>query len=203
MEIDYAHERKSYHPYRISCKLMYMHKTIDYYMNNCTILVKSYHVRHPAIICTSAGLFSIGPLGRNICELWIKILLFSFKNFVCTMVAILFGPRCAETVHWRHNESDGVSKKTSKFRATGLCEGNPPVNRWILLTKSQWREKCFHLMTSSWHKPLKHTPSSFQKPSSHICFWQRVPCFFSQPFGLQCLASNPQLWCLTQISPGL
>ena len=49
-----------------------------------------------------------------------------------------------ETLHWRHNESDGVSnyqhhdcllndlfsrrsKKTSKLRITGLCVGNSPV----------------------------------------------------------------------------
>ena len=49
-----------------------------------------------------------------------------------------------ETLHWRHNERDGVSnhqpydcllkrlfrhssKKTSKLRVTGLCEGNSPV----------------------------------------------------------------------------
>ena len=46
-------------------------------------------------------------------------------------------------LQWRHNERDGVlnhmridcllnrlfrSKKTSKLRVTGLCEGNPPVN---------------------------------------------------------------------------
>ena len=48
------------------------------------------------------------------------------------------------SLHWRHNERDGVSncqrldcllnhlfrrrsKKTSKFRVTGLCERNPPV----------------------------------------------------------------------------
>ena len=67
-------------------------------------------------------------------------------------------------LQWRHNERDGVSnhqrldcllnrllryrsKKTSKLRVTGLCEGNSPV---ILRTKGQWRWKCFHLMTSSW-----------------------------------------------------
>ena len=49
-----------------------------------------------------------------------------------------------DTLHWRHNERDGVSnhqphdyllhrlfgrrsKKTSKLRATGRCEGDPPV----------------------------------------------------------------------------
>ena len=44
------------------------------------------------------------------------------------------------TLHWRHNGGDGVSnhqphdcllrrrsKKTSKLRLTGLCEGNSPV----------------------------------------------------------------------------
>ena len=49
------------------------------------------------------------------------------------------------TLQWRHNEHDGVSnhqhhdcllnrlftrksKKTSKLRVTGVCEGNSPVN---------------------------------------------------------------------------
>ena len=53
-------------------------------------------------------------------------------------------PRSAPTLQWRHNERDGVSnhqphdcllnrlfrrrsKKTSKLRVTGLCEGNSPV----------------------------------------------------------------------------
>ena len=52
--------------------------------------------------------------------------------------------RKALSLHWRHNERDGVSnhqphdyllnrlfrcrsKKTSKLRVTGLCEGNSPV----------------------------------------------------------------------------
>ena len=51
---------------------------------------------------------------------------------------------CPQTLQWRHNECDGVSnqwrldcllnrlfrrrsKKTSNFRATVLCEGNPAV----------------------------------------------------------------------------
>ena len=53
-------------------------------------------------------------------------------------------PRKCSPLHWRHNERGSVSnhqrldcllnsflrrrsKKTSKLRATGLCEGNPPV----------------------------------------------------------------------------
>ena len=72
------------------------------------------------------------------------------------------------TLRWRHNDHDSVSnhqshgclfrrrsKKTSKFRVTGLCVGNSPGP--ILLPgpvnsphKGQLRGKCFHLMTSSW-----------------------------------------------------
>ena len=57
----------------------------------------------------------------------------------CTNIVYTF-----VTLHWRHNERDGVSnhqphdcllnclfrrrsKKTSKFRVTGLCAGNSPV----------------------------------------------------------------------------
>ena len=79
-------------------------------------------------------------------------------------------PRCTCVIiiplKWRHNESHGVSnhrrldglrnrlfrhrsKKTSKLRVTGLCEGNSP-HKWPVT------RKCFHLMTSSgpwdiWH----------------------------------------------------
>ena len=62
-------------------------------------------------------------------------------------------------LQWRHNERDAVSnhrrldcllnrlfsrrsKKTSKLG-----------DRWIPRTKSQWRGKCFHLMTSAWFVP--------------------------------------------------
>ena len=63
-------------------------------------------------------------------------------------------------LQWRHNERDGISnhrrldcllnrfikrssRKTSKLRVTGLCEGNSPVtgefpgDRWIPNTKGQ------------------------------------------------------------------
>ena len=71
------------------------------------------------------------------------------------------------TLQWRHNERDGVSndrrlgfllnhlfrgrsKKTSKLRVTGLCEGNSPVNGEFPAQRASKGEKCFHLMTSSW-----------------------------------------------------
>ena len=69
------------------------------------------------------------------------------------------------TLHWRHNNPDDVSnhqphgcllnrlfrrrsKKTSKFRVTGLFVGNSPgpVNS---PHKGPGTRKCFHLMTSS------------------------------------------------------
>ena len=69
------------------------------------------------------------------------------------------------TLERRHNERDGVSnhwsldcllnrfvrrwsKKTSKLRVTGLCEGNPPVDS---PHQGPATRKCFHLMTSSWN----------------------------------------------------
>ena len=64
----------------------------------------------------------------------------------------------AVSLQWRHNGHDGVSnqqpcacllnrrfgrrsKKTLKFRVTGLCEGNSRTN-------GTSREKCYHLMMS-------------------------------------------------------
>ena len=80
--------------------------------------------------------------------------------------------QCTPILQWRRNERHGVSnhgrldclfnylfrhtsKKTSKFRLTGLCEGH----RWTPCTQGQWRGKCFHLMTSSFryaNLPLRY-----------------------------------------------
>ena len=68
------------------------------------------------------------------------------------LFVLLSGPRIS--FQWRHNDHDGVSnhqphgcllkrlymrwsKKTSKLRVTGLCEGNSPGDRWIPRTKGQ------------------------------------------------------------------
>ena len=79
-------------------------------------------------------------------------------------------------LQWRHNACENVSnhqlhdcllnrlfrrrsKKTSKFRVTGLCAGNsartgefPAIQRGPVNSRAngQQRGKCFHLMTSSW-----------------------------------------------------
>ena len=59
----------------------------------------------------------------------------------------------ATALQWRHNERDGVSnhrlnrlfrrksKKTSKLRVTGLCEGNSPVTGGFLSQRSSNAEK--------------------------------------------------------------
>ena len=69
---------------------------------------------------------------------------------------------------WRHNWRDGVSnhqpndcllnrlfrhrsKKTSKLRVTGLCEGNPPVTGGFPSQRASNAENFFHLMTLSWY----------------------------------------------------
>ena len=74
----------------------------------------------------------------------------------------------SDALQWRHNGRDSVSnnqphdcllnhlfrrrsKKTSKLRVTAVCAGNSP-GTGEFPHKGQWRGKCFHLMTSSWHK---------------------------------------------------
>ena len=79
---------------------------------------------------------------------------------------ILFAGRADYwTLQWRYNERDGVSnhpcpeyllnrsfrrrlKKTSKLRAIGLCEGNPPLTGGFPPQRPSHPEKGFHLMTS-------------------------------------------------------
>ena len=72
-----------------------------------------------------------------------------------------------DTLQWRHNECDGVShhrhlhcllkcffqtqiKENVKAPSHWPVRGESTGDRWIPLTKGQWRGKCFHLMTSSW-----------------------------------------------------
>ena len=75
--------------------------------------------------------------------------------------------KATEKVHYTdHNERDGVSdhqshecllkrlfrrrsKKTSKLRVTGLCEGNSPVTGEFPAQRASNAEDNFHLMTSS------------------------------------------------------
>ena len=75
----------------------------------------------------------------------------------------------SKALQWRHNGRDGVSnhpphgcllkrlfwrrsKKISKLRVTGLCEGNSLVIGEFPAQRASNAEKCFHLMTPSWIK---------------------------------------------------
>ena len=46
----------------------------------------------------------------------------------------------------------GADEKASKLRVTVLCEGNSLVTGEFPTQRSSNAEKCFHLMTSSWHQ---------------------------------------------------
>ena len=75
-------------------------------------------------------------------------------------------PQWNFTLQWRYNKLDGVSnhqhveclltrsfkrrsKKSSKLRVSGLCEGEFTGQRWFPPTKGQLRGNDFHLVTSS------------------------------------------------------
>ena len=103
------------------------------------------------------------------------------------------GSQCKDIVfrslQRRHNERDGVSnhrrldclhkclfrrrsKKRSKFRVTGLCEG---IHRWPMNSPHKGpviTRKCFHLMTSSYavggYKAVVARPFCF-KATKYIC----------------------------------
>ena len=85
---------------------------------------------------------------------------------------------------WRHDGRDGVShqqtpdcllnrpfqrrsEKTSKFRVTGLCDGNSPMTGEFPAQRANSAEK-LHLMTSSW-KILAVISMHSSPPKTH-CF---------------------------------
>ena len=75
------------------------------------------------------------------------------------------GSKNSIALHWCHYERDGVSnhlrlayvfvqvriKENIKALRHWPLWGESTGVRWIPLTKSQQRRKCFHLMTSSWY----------------------------------------------------
>ena len=93
----------------------------------------------------------------------------------------------SRALEWRHNGRDGVLnhprsrlftkpfvqaqniESTKAPRHWPLC-GGFTGDRWILLTKGQWRGKCFHLMTSSRHAQLhpNRTVARWKGPLAYI-----------------------------------
>ena len=86
-------------------------------------------------------------------KFYIYIWKFAKYRLSFVVIAVLAGGLSPVASQWRHNECDGVSnhqthdcllnclfrrrsKKTSKLRVTGLCEGNSPVTGEFLAQKA-------------------------------------------------------------------
>ena len=95
----------------------------------------------------------------------------TIKHYKTRMVCILLGM----SLQWRHNEFDGVlnhqrldcllnrlfrrrSKKTSKLRVTGLCEGNSPVTGEFPAQRASNAENASHWWRHHEHKPDLRCP---------------------------------------------
>ena len=96
------------------------------------------------------------------------------------------GRKCSP-LQWRRNEHDGVSnhrcydrlfkslfryrsKKISKLRVTGLCEGNSPVTgEFPAQLEGPVMHKCFHLMTSSCVRPMDCRTNQLYNIMAMIC----------------------------------
>ena len=80
------------------------------------------------------------------------------------------------------NVSSGVDQRKHKSSASlAFVRG---IHRWlgISLTKGQWREICFHLMTSSWHHVLKDAKNTFVVSCNNL-LW--IVSVFSDHSGMQ------------------
>ena len=117
---------------------------------------------------------------------------------------------CCLSLHWRHNDNDGasnhqphgcllkrlsrrISKKTSKLRVTGLCEGNSPVTDEFPAQRASYAENVSiwwrHHGPGSLHRQVissRHTEGGFTFPSPFICLRvrskiksKRILCFLS------------------------
>ena len=115
--------------------------------------------RCQAITWTNAGLLSIGPLGPNLCEVWIKIKkLFSHenasKNVVCKMAVILprgRWVRCIVTKYYispqGHMMRDGIMTGKTLYVLQSLCEEKPPVYSIFLSEGEPW----YGALVFSWY----------------------------------------------------
>ena len=115
---------------------------------------------------------------------------FKFKSVYCYTIQFKLQVTCdvtryrlqgwdTQTLQWRHNEHDGVSnhqphdcllnrlfrhrsKKTSKFRVTGLCEGNSPGTSEFPAWRAGnaenvsiwWRHYDNGVITVAWHRDV-------------------------------------------------
>ena len=97
-----------------------------------------------------------------------------------------------ETLHWRHNVRDGISnhqpndcllnrlfrrrsKKTSKFRVTGLCEGNSPVT-WEFPAQRAINAESVSIRWRHHDQECSHTADVDLTSSNVFIFNQVVNC---------------------------
>ena len=118
------------------------------------------------------------------------------------------------TLQWRHNERDCVSnhrrlhsllnrlfgsrsKKTSKLRATGICEGNPPV-----VSPHKGLVKLFHL-TASWNPSIAagwHGSFQESQPRYFLTDMPVTPDVYDHLLNIrQWLKNSTRMSCLTDI----
>ena len=90
-------------------------------------------IRHQAIILTNAGLLSIGPLGTNFSEIWIKICNFSFTKNHLKISSAKWRPFCPggdELTHWGRVTHICVGTNTNIGSDNGLSPGRRQAIIW-------------------------------------------------------------------------
>ena len=88
-----------------------------------------------AIIWTSADLLSIGPLGTNFNEIWVRVLSFSFKKMHLKTSSAKwrpFSPGWDELTHWGRVTHICVGKLTIIGSDNGLSPGRCQAIIWTI-----------------------------------------------------------------------
>ena len=92
----------------LTCMILFLHtrNRISWYLRpsiSCRIMVEYFthlplepHLCVGAITWTNADLLSIGPVGTNFSDIWIEILIFSFKKMWLKMSSARWRPICPE-----------------------------------------------------------------------------------------------------------
>ena len=94
---------------------------------------QSTNCRRQAIICTSAGILLIGPLGTNFSKIQIGIQTFSFKKMRLKVSSAKWRPFCLGLnvlSHWGRNEIDAIFQTT--------------VSKAFCWMKMYWFQSKFH-----------------------------------------------------------
>ena len=127
--------------------------------------------------CNQFGMHSIQQISSTMRQLTADLKL--TRDFICCALSIYHGIfYISLSLQWYHNEQDGVSnhrrlecllnrlfrhrsKRISKLRVTGLCEGNSPVTGEPLTQRTSDAE-----FFSIWWRHRVLTPGDSEKTSS-------------------------------------